>query len=375
MKNSIKTPFRHDYVGSFLRPAELKKARADFAAGLIKADDLRAVEDHHIRELVSRQKAAGYQVLTDGEFRRATWHLDFFWGLNGIAHCKTEHGVTFHGEQALIDDTWLTGPISAGHHPFVDHFTFVKSFEDATTVAKQTIPAPAQLLQQLLVPAFRNATRKVYPDDEKLIEDIAAAYRTVIAELYAAGCRNLQLDDCTWGVLVSGGNPERYGEGADLKSLSEKFLRVNNLAIEGHPADLVVNTHVCRGNYHSAYFGQGAYDPIAPVLFAHENVDAFYLEFDDTRSGGFEPLRFVPDGKKVVLGLVTTKLAALEDPETVKARIRDAAKYVPLDRLCLSPQCGFASCEIGNRITDDDQWKKLALVKRIADEVWGESTR
>ncbi len=372
MANQLKTPFRHDHVGSFLRPEALKKARADFAAGAIDADGLKKVEDGLIAELVSRQKAAGYQALTDGEFRRATWHLDFFWGLNGIAHRKTEHGVTFHGEQALIDDTWLTDRISAGHHPFVDHYAFVKQFEDGASVAKQTIPAPAQLFQQLLIPANREKTRKIYPNDDALIEDIATAYRKVIADLHAAGCRNLQLDDCTWGVLVSGGNPERYGEGVDLKGLAEKFLRVNNLALEGHPADLTVNTHVCRGNYHSAYFGAGAYDPVASVLFAREEVDAFYLEFDDARSGGFEPLKFVPEDKKVVLGLVTTKSAALEDPEAVKARIRAASKFVPLDRLYLSPQCGFASCEIGNRITEADQWKKLALVKRIADEVWAD---
>ena len=251
---------------SFLRPARLKEARQKFSEQAISADELKTVEDDCIRELVAKQKAAGYHVITDGEFRRATWHLDFMWGFQGIAHEKTDKGVCFHGEPALIDDTWLTGPLSAENHPFVEHFKFVHALEDENTVAKQTIPAPAQFFQQMILPDNIERTRKVYATDEALIEAIAAGYRTVICDLYAAGCRNLQFDDCTWGVLAAGGKKGgkfAYVEGSDLKKLAEQFVTVNNLAIEGSPDDLVINTHVCRGNYHSVYFASGAYDPIA----------------------------------------------------------------------------------------------------------------
>lgn len=365
------TPFRYDYVGSFLRPDYLKKARADFERGTIKADELKAVEDRAITDLVGKQKKAGYHVITDGEFRRATWHLDFMWGFNGVAHKKTEQGVAFNGEPALIDDTWLIGKLSAENHPFVEHFKFVKALEDENTVAKQTIPAPAQFLQQMIIPANIENTRKFYPDDDELIEDIAKGYKAVIRDLYDAGCRNIQLDDCTWGVLVAGDIGVRYGKGEDLKSVAEKLLKVNNLVIECKPDDLIINTHVCRGNYHSTYFSSGAYDAVAEPLFGRENVDAYYLEFDDERSGGFEPLKLVSNNKKVVLGLITSKTPELEDKETVIARIHEAAQYIPLDRLYLSPQCGFASCEIGNKLTEEEQWAKLSLVKEIAEEVWG----
>ncbi|MGN0493056.1 MAG: 5-methyltetrahydropteroyltriglutamate--homocysteine S-methyltransferase [Acutalibacteraceae bacterium] len=364
------TPFRYDYVGSFLRPDYLKKARADCEAGNITAEELKAVEDKAILDLVAKQKAAGYHVITDGEFRRATWHLDFMWGFNGVAHKKTEKGVAFHGEAALIDDTWLTSKISVDEHPFVEHFKFVKALEDENTVAKQKIPAPAQFFQQMIIPVNEQTTRKYYPTDEELIADIAAGYRKVIRDLYDAGCRNIQFDDCTWGVLVAEGSVERYGKNTDFKEISEKLLAVNNLAMEGKPDDLVINTHVCRGNYHSAYFSSGAYDAVAEPLFGRENADAYYLEFDDERSGGFEPLKYVSGNKKVVLGLITTKSPALEDKSDVIARIHEAEKYIPLDRLYLSPQCGFASCEIGNKLTEEEQWAKLKLVKEIAEEVW-----
>ena len=264
----------------------------------------------------------------------------------------------------------VSGKISGENHPFVEHYKFVKQFEDENCIARQTMPAPAQLLAELYREDNGKNTDAVYPDHEQLIQDIAAAYRTVVQELYAAGCRNIQFDDCTWGVLVAEGSVIRYGEDADFKSISEKLLKVNNLAIEGKPDDLVINTHVCRGNYHSAYFSSGAYNPVAEKLFGEENVNAYYLEFDDERSGGFEPLKYVSGDKKVVLGLITTKSPVLEDKQTVINRIHEAAKYIPLDRLYLSPQCGFASCEIGNKLTEEEQWAKLALVKEIAEEVW-----
>ena len=365
-------PFRYDFVGSFLRPEKLKAARAAFGKGEIDAAQLKSVEDECITELVAKQKEAGYQVITDGEFRRAAWHLDFMWGFDGVGHSKTETGLPFHGEQAMIDDTYLTGKVGvSGVHPFVEHFKFVKQFEDGNTVAKQTIPAPAQFLEQMILPFAAENTAKYYSDNEELVKDIAAGYRKVIADLYAAGCRNLQLDDCSWGMLVDPMAKMFFDtDDEGLLKVQELFVRINNLAIEGAPEDMTVATHVCRGNFHSTYASSGAYNDVAKVLFEQENVDAYYLEFDDERSGGFEPLAHVNGGKKVVLGLITTKKPELEDKQAVIARIHEAAKYIPLDRLCLSPQCGFASCEIGNKITQEQQWAKLELVKEIAEEVW-----
>ena len=343
------TPFRYDYVGSFLRPAKLKEARKAFEEGKITAQELKAVEDECIIELVEKQKKAGYHVITDGEFRRATWHLDFMWGFEGVGHSKTDTGLPFHGEAAMIDDTYLTGKVSVKDHPFVEHFKFVKALEDENTVAKQTIPAPAQFLEQMIMPFAIDNTRKYYEDTQELVEDIARGYRKVIADLYEAGCRNIQLDDCSWGMLVDPRACMLFGtDGEGLEKIKEQLLAINNLAIEGKPKD----------------------DSVAKTLFARENVSAYYLEFDDARSGGFESLAEVTGDKKVVLGLITTKSPKLEKKEAVIARIHEAAKYIPLDRLYLSPQCGFASCEIGNKLTEEEQWAKLALVKEIAEEVW-----
>lgn len=372
MSNNIKVPCRYDFVASFLRPDYLKKARADFENGTITAEQLKEVEDKAILDLVAKQKKAGYHIITDGEFRRATWHLDFMWGFNGVGHSKTQTGLPFHGEAAMIDDTYLTGKVSVGDHPFVEHFKFVKALEDENTVAKQTIPAPAQFLEQMIMPFALENTKKYYNDTEELVQDIAKGYRKVIADLYAAGCRNIQFDDCSWGMIVDPNAKAIFGvDDAGLEDIKRLLLRINNLAIEGKPEDLVITTHVCRGNFHSTYASSGAYDSVAETLFAGENVSAYYLEFDDERSGGFEPLKAVSGDKKVVLGLITSKKPELEDKQAVIDRIHDAAKYISLDRLCLSPQCGFASCEIGNKLTEEEQWAKLALVKEIAEEVWG----
>ncbi len=366
------TPFRFDIVGSFLRPQELKQARQQFEEGKITAEALRKVEDESIRSLVEKQKAAGLPVITDGEFRRATWHLDFMWGFNGVGHSPTKHGLPFHGEDAMIDDTYLTGKVSVDSHPFVDHFRFLKELEDEHTVAKQTIPAPAQFLEQMIMPGLIENTKKYYTDTEELIHDIAAGYRKVIRDLYDAGCRNLQLDDCSWGMCVDPRACQIFDtDEKGLHQVMEQLLEVNNLAIQDKPADMVINTHVCRGNFHSTWASSGAYDRVAEYLFARENVNAYYLEYDDERSGGFEPLKSVSDGKMVVLGLITTKSPVLEDRENVIRRIHEAAQYISLDRLCLSPQCGFASCEIGNKLTEEEQWQKIRLVGEIAKEVWG----
>ena len=369
----LRAPFRYDYVGSFLRPAELKKTRADYEAGRISAQRLKAVEDKCITELVAKQKAAGYHVITDGEFRRATWHLDFMWGFDGIGHKKTETGLPFHGEAAMVDDTFVTGKIGlTGEHPFVEHFRFVKALEDENTVAKQTIPSPAQTLAQFWMPFSRLTTEEYYATADELAADIANAYSKVLQQLYDAGCRNVQFDDCTWGMMADKSGHILYGTTQEgLVAVQKRHKDLNNQVIASAPAGMVINTHVCRGNFHSTYANSGAYDPVADILFGEENVNAYYLEFDDERSGGFAPLAKVSGDKKVVLGLITTKSPRLESKAAVIARIHEAEKYIPLDRLYLSPQCGFASCEIGNKLTEEEQWAKLALVKEIAETVWG----
>ena len=370
---TVQTPYKYDVVGSFLRPEKLKQARKDFEAKKITKDELTKIENACITDLIQKEKAAGLHVITDGEFRRATWHLDFMWGFDGVSHTPTKTGLPFHGEAAMIDDTYITGKVGVnGTHPFVEHFKFVKALEDENTVAKQTIPAPAQFLEQMIMPFALENTKKYYNDTEELVQDIAKGYRKVIADLYAAGCRNIQFDDCSWGMIVDPNAKAIFGvDDAGLEDIKRLLLRINNLAIEGKPEDLVITTHVCRGNFHSTYASSGAYDSVAETLFAGENVSTYYLEFDDERSGGFEPLKAVSGDKKVVLGLITSKKPELEDKQTVIDRIHDAAKYISLDRLCLSPQCGFASCEIGNKLTEEEQWAKLALVKEIAEEVWG----
>lgn len=371
--SNLQTPFRYDFVGSFLRPEKLKKARRQFNEGKIDAAALKKVEDEAITELVSKIKELGYHVITDGEFRRATWHLDFMWGFDGIGHTPTKTGLPFHGEAAMVDDTYIVGKIGlTGEHPFVDHFRFVKALEDENTVAKQTIPSPAQFLAQFTMPFNRGCTEKHYPNEQELVNDIVAAYGKVIDDLYAAGCRNLQLDDCTWGMFADKIGHTLYGTTREgIVEFQKAHKDINDKVIANAPKDMIINTHVCRGNFHSTYASEGAYDSVADILFGEEDVNAYFLEFDDERSGGFAPLAKVSGEKKVVLGLITTKSPVLEDKQLVIDRIHDAAKYIPLERLYLSPQCGFASCEIGNKLIEEEQWAKLRLVKEVAEEVWG----
>lgn len=370
----LQTPFRYDYVGSFLRPERLKKARADFESGMINPSQLKEVEDECILDLVSKIKDLGYHVITDGEFRRSTWHLDFMWGFNGIEHKKTLSGnTTFDGEAAMIDDTYMISKISVKEHPFVEHFKFIKALEDENTIAKQTIPSPGQFYAYFTGAELLTTTLDIYGTEEAFADDVVKAYSEFVAEIYAAGCRNLQFDDCVWGGMV---NPKLAvaltgRSGQQLEEYKKLILDLNNRVVTLAPTDLIINTHVCRGNYHSTFFSSGAYDGVADLLFGEEHVNTYYLEYDDERSGGFAPLAKVSKDKKVVLGLITTKTPALENKEAVIARIHEAAKYIPLDRLYLSPQCGFASCEIGNKLTEEEQWDKLRLVKEIAEEVWG----
>lgn len=370
------SPFRYDVVGSFLRPKALKDARAKYAQGNLSKDELVEVENHTIEDLIKKEEDAGLHAVTDGEFRRSYWHLDFFWGLQGVKHVQLKHGYFFHDEETRKDSVQLSGKVSGENHPFVEHFKFTRDHVSKGTQVKQTIPAPAQFLEEFLRSENQDSVKNVYDSEEAFDHDVAAAYHQVIEDLYAAGCRTLQLDDCTWGISVNNfANLKKKDPNADtssLKALQERFLKVNNEAIADLPDDLTINTHVCRGNYHSTWAAAGGYGPVADTLFAKENVKAFYLEYDSERAGGFEPLAQVPDDKYVVLGLVTSKTGDLEDPEVIKQRIQEAAKYHPLDHLCLSPQCGFASTEEGNILTEDQQWAKVKLVKDIANEVWGD---
>lgn len=370
--STIKTPYRYDFVGSFLRPQVVKQANADYQSGKISEREKDEIVDKAVAEVVAKQKELGFHIITDGEFRRTYWHLDFMWGFEGVAHEQAGNGVQFNAELASVEDTYLVGKVKAKAHPFVKYFKFLKQFEDENIVAKYTIPAPAQMFQQMIVPANFQNTRKYYPTNDELIHDIGVAYQEVIKQFYDAGCRNLQLDDCTWGAIVGDAAKQRYKSlGQSLDDVKAELLKVNNLALEGKPDDMVITSHICRGNYHSTFFTSGPYDSVADFVFAKENVDAFFLEYDDERSGGFAPLAKVSGDKKVVLGLITTKSPVLEDKQAVIDRIHEAAKYIPLDSLCLSPQCGFASCEIGNKLTEEEQWNKLKLVKEIAEEVWG----
>ena len=370
--SNLHSPYRYDIVGSFLRPQRLKDAKASFEAGTLPQEAFDTIVNEEIIKIVQKQKDLGYHIITDGEFRRTFWHLDFMWGFEGVSHKRTGNGVKFNAELAVLDDTFLTGKFKAKEHPFVSYYKFLKQFEDENTVAKYTIPAPAQTFQQMIVPDNLETTKKYYPDLNDLIHDIGTAYQDVIRQFYDAGCRNLQLDDCTWGAIVGDAAEHRYHLlGVDLDEVKQHLLAVNNLALENRPANMTITSHICRGNYHSTYFTSGPYDTVADYVFAKENVDALYLEYDDARSGGFAPLVKVSPDKKVVLGLITTKSPVLEKKEDIIRRIHEAAKYIPLDRLYLSSQCGFASCEIGNKLTEEEQWAKLALVKEIAEEVWG----
>ena len=362
-----------DAVGSYLRPDYLSQARREFNQGKLSQAELTQVEDQAITELIEKEKAAGLEFITDGEFRRATWHLDFMWGFKGIAHQPTKTGLPFVGEVAKIDDTYLVGKLTYNdHHPFFDHFKFVQEFEEEGHQAKLTIPAPAQFLEQLIMPFAIENTRKYYETNDELVDDLVEIYQKFIRQAYDQGLRYLQLDDCSWGLLVDDKAEEFFGTDQDgLEEIKELFVTINNRAIENRSKDLIVNTHVCRGNFKSTYAVSGSYEDVAKFLFARENMDAFFLEFDDERSGGFEPLSQVSGDKEVVLGLVTSKRPELEDKDRIIERIKEASQYIPLERLSLSPQCGFASTEEGNKLTSDQQWAKIGLVREIAQEVWG----
>ena len=372
-----KAPFRVDHVGSYLRPKELVEAREKFAKGELSKEELTKVEDKLIAELVEKQIAAGLKGVTDGEFRRAYWHLDFFWGLNGIEHVQGEKGYAFKGIETKPDTAKVSGKISGENHPFVEHFKYLRDItKDKDVVVKLTIPSPSQLYFELIrTEDHIKSYEQFYSNFDELKAAIVAAYKQVINDLYNEGLRVLQFDDCTWGALADDGFANRFRDERPLEEVRRDYaarcLALNNEVIEGKPEDLVINTHVCRGNFASKWISQGGYQNVEDELLAGENVDAYYLEYDTDRAGDFKPLAKVGKDKKVVLGLITSKFADLEDKEEVIARIKEASQYIPLENIYLSTQCVFASTEEGNVITEEDQWKKIALISEIVDEVWG----
>ncbi len=365
-------PFRADHVGSLLRPPELLHAREDFAAGRIPAAELRGIEDEAIRAAVRMQEDVGLQSATDGEFRRASWHMDFIYQLGGIAKARDNLKVEFRNEAGTIEFApaalRVEGKIGLRHTIFGEDFRALRAMT-TTATPKLTIPSPSMVHYR----GGRAAIdERVYPDLEEFWEDLAAAYAAEIRALGELGCTYLQLDDTSLAYLNDPRQREHIARlGGDAEHQHETYIRTINRALAGRPAGMTVTTHLCRGNFRSAWVAEGGYDFVAEALFNELAVDGFFLEYDDARSGGFAPLRFVPQGKLVVLGLVTTKRGELEAKDELKRRIEEAARYVPLDQLCLSPQCGFSSTVEGNALTYEQQVAKLRLVVETAREVWG----
>jgi len=367
MASRSKPPFRADQVGSLLRPQSIKAARAKRIAGEIDAAELAAVEDAAIRDVVAKQEAIGLAAVTDGEFRRAWWHFDFLSGLDGVELVHGERAIQFAGVQTKADSLKVTGKVGFSDHFMLDHFRFLKSV--TKVVPKMTIPSPSVL-------HFRGGraaiSTDVYPDLDAFYADTAAAYAKAVAAFYDAGCRYLQFDDTVWAYLCSEKEREAArARGDDPEPLQRNYKAMINAALADKPADMTVTMHVCRGNFRSSWISEGGYEPVAETLLSGLAIDGYFLEYDTERAGGFEPLRFTPPDKTVVLGLVTSKFGTLEDAQAIEARIEEAAKIVPLDQLCLSPQCGFASTEEGNVLAEEEQWAKLALIAGIAGEVWG----
>ncbi|HGM6859704.1 TPA: cobalamin-independent methionine synthase II family protein [Serratia rubidaea] len=358
-----------DVVGSLLRPAALKSARQQFQRGEIDAAQLRSVEDEQIRQAVDKQRQLGLAVVTDGEFRRAWWHFDFLEGLDGVQGYDAEQGIQFNGVQTKARSIKVTGKLGFNsQHPMLADFRFLQQIA-GDAQPKMTIPSPSVLHFRGGRQAIDSA---VYPQLDAYFADLAQTYRDAIRAFYDAGCRYLQLDDTVWAYLCSDDQRRQIRErGEDPDQLARIYADVLNTAIAGKPDDLTIGLHVCRGNFRSTWISEGGYEPVAEILFGQVNIDAFFLEYDNERSGGFEPLRFIKPGQqKVVLGLITTKDGELENPEQVKQRLQEAAQYVAPEQLCLSTQCGFASTEEGNSLSEQQQWDKLSSVVSIAGQVW-----
>jgi 5-methyltetrahydropteroyltriglutamate--homocysteine methyltransferase len=361
-------PFRADHVGSLLRPVAIKQARAKRERNEITAEALRAVENREIENAIKKQEQIGLKLATDGEFRRSWWHFDFFRGLHGVTFYTTDRGIQFHGVQTKAETIKIDGKVGFADHPMLDHFKFLKAH--ARVTPKMTIPAPSTL-------HFRQGraaiSKDVYPDLDAFFDDLAKAYRAAIRAFYDAGCRYLQLDDTAWAMLCDPNErAQSKKRGDDPDSLPKRYARLANAALEGKAADMAITMHSCRGNFRSTFIASGGYEFVAEQLLGHTNFDGYFLEYDSDRAGGFEPLRFFRKGKQqLVLGLVTSKTGKLENKDEIKRRIDEASKYVALDQLCLSPQCGFASTEEGNILAEDEQWAKLRMIVEIAEDVWG----
>jgi 5-methyltetrahydropteroyltriglutamate--homocysteine methyltransferase len=351
-------PFRADHVGSFLRSPELKAARAKREARDIKA-------------LIAKQAEVGLKLATDGELRRKWWHYDFYFGLDGIERYQLKNDLGFHGAQAIADGIRVAGKIDFSTHPFLDHFKFLRA--NTKAVAKMTIPSPTVLHFRL---ERDGVLSSAYKHRDDILEDLGKAYAKAVQAFYQAGCRYLQFDDTAFAYLCSAEEMAKAKtRGINTERVARQYADLVNAALKNKPADMVVTTHICRGNFRSTWIASGGYEPVAEILFGGTDYDGFFLEYDSERAGGFEPLRFVPKGKKrVVLGLITSKTGELENREVIKRRIEEATKYVALDQCCLSTQCGFASTEEGNVLSEAQQWAKLREVVAIAGEVWGSAS-
>ena len=362
-----KPPFRADHVGSLLRPAALKEARARHGKSEITDAQLKEIEDREIEKVIRKQEEVGLKLATDGEFRRSWWQFDFYKGLDGVELYRTQEGIHFAGVDTKAESVRVVGKVGFSGHPHLEHFKFLKAHTKVTP--KMTVPAPSTLhLRQ----GRQSISKDVYPDLDTYFDDVAVAYQQAIRAFYDAGCRYLQLDDTAWSMLCDPKQREDSRKrGDDPDKLPRDYTRLTNKALEGKPADMVITMHSCRGNFRSTFIASGGYEFVAEELLGKVNIDGYFLEFDTERAGGFEPLRHVTGDKLVVLGLVTSKSGRLEPKDDIKRRIDEATKYVPLERLCLSPQCGFASTEEGNVLAEEEQWSKLRMIVELADEVWG----
>jgi 5-methyltetrahydropteroyltriglutamate--homocysteine methyltransferase len=362
-----KPPFRADHVGSLLRPSAVKAAREKQAKGEISAADLKAVEDREIERVIKKQEEIGLQAVTDGEFRRSWWHLDFLWGLDGAERYVMEQGIAFHGMQTRAEGARIVGKVGFSDHPMLEHFKFLDAH--TSRLPKFTIPAPSALYGRTGRAAV---SEQAYPSLEQFFTELGRAYAKGVRAFADAGCRYLQLDEVFIAMLCDPNyRKTQEGRGDDPQKLAERYADLINASMSDIPSDMTITMHLCRGNYRSTYMGSGGYDPVAEVLFDRIKVHGYFMEYDTERAGSFEPLRRVPKDRTVVLGLVTTKTGALESKDEIKRRIDEAAKFVAPDQLCLSPQCGFASSEEGNALTEDQQWAKLRMIVEVADEVWG----
>jgi len=365
-------PFRADHVGSLLRPQSLLAAREDFAADRVSADELKQIEDESIRDVVRMQEDVGLRSATDGEFRRASWHMDFIYALEGIGQAEDDLVVHFHNPEGDIDYTPAALKVESKidlHEPtFGADFEFLRDSASSAT-PKLTIPSPSMVHYRGGAAAIDPA---VYPDKDQFWTDLTSAYAKQVKMVHDLGCTYLQFDDTSLAYLNDPNQRQMMSErGEDAEHLHEAYIRHINEALAGRPDGITITTHMCRGNFRSSWVAEGGYDFVAEALFGELGVDGFFLEYDDARSGGFEPLRFVPKGKYVVLGLVTTKRGELEDKDQLKRRIEEASQFVDIDQLCLSPQCGFSSTAEGNNVTYDEQVAKLRRIVEVADEVWG----